>query len=355
VLAVLVLAQIIAMTACVAARDRFWTDMPMKVELSASHGHYATADFSDMGRSRLSSIGMTHLASETERMIRLRLRTESSFGMPVSPYIMEPKTEEPWLDQLAESRYRCRTASALGMPMSPWSPQGDVSKIAAGELYLRLLAASMPAADSPVAASIGQQGLPLTQSSLLCAELVSQKFQAYPAKPRLNALNESLASPLQSSRTSESSSSVHSAGEYTSMMLRNLPQGFTRRALLELLEQQGFAGRYDFVYLPVNFESMAGLSPAFVNMVSPADAQQFLCHFQGFSQWAVPSDSICEVVWNDKNQGLTALVARYRNSPVMHESVPEDCKPVLLRGGWYTPFPPPTQRIKAPKMLKHRA
>lgn len=36
---------------------------------------------------------------------------------------------------------------------------------------------------------------------------------------------------------------------------------------------------------------------------------------QGFSCWEVPSESACRVAWNDRQQGLMALVERYRRSP----------------------------------------
>merc|ERR1711860_210318 len=107
-----------------------------------------------------------------------------------------------------------------------------------------------------------------------------------------------------------------STEQRTSVMLRNLPRGYTLRMLLDLLDSRGFAGCYDFAYLPVNFETMSCLSHAFVNMVSPRDAER-LRELEGVS-WAFASENVCQVVWNDKNQGLAALVARYRNSPVMH-------------------------------------
>merc|ERR1712228_1011032 len=52
----------------------------------------------------------------------------------------------------------------------------------------------------------------------------------------------------------------------TTVMLRDLPGGFTRRKLLDFLDGQGFAGRYDFAYLPVSFETRTSLTHAFVNM-----------------------------------------------------------------------------------------
>merc|ERR1739848_936854 len=119
--------------------------------------------------------------------------------------------------------------------------------------------------------------------------------------------------------------------------------------LQSLLDSQGFAGSYDFLYLPVNFDTMTALTHAFVNMTSAEEAVRVQDHFEGFSAWPVPSGAVCQVVWNDKHQGFDDLVDRYRNSPVMHDSIPDEYKPILLSGGVRTEFPPPTQRINAPK------
>merc|ERR1719350_2632681 len=98
---------------------------------------------------------------------------------------------------------------------------------------------------------------------------------------------------------------------------------------------------------------MSSLTHAFVNLITAEDAARVREHFEGFTSWNVPScQSSCHVVWNDKHQGLAALVERYRNSPVMHESVPETCKPILLCNGRITQFPSPTQRIKPPRVCK---
>jgi len=159
-------------------------------------------------------------------------------------------------------------------------------------------------------------------------------------------------SPKTSSVASSPVAGPAAGGPMTTIMLRNLPEGFTREALLELLDSQGFAGRYDFAYQPVNFDTLSGLSHAFVNMLSPVDAEEIRKSLDGFSEWAVPHENVCRVVWNDKQQGLAALVERYRNSPVMHESVPDSCKPVILLEGERQQFPTPTQKIKAPRIFK---
>lgn len=137
--------------------------------------------------------------------------------------------------------------------------------------------------------------------------------------------------------------------ERTSVMLRNLPNDYTLTMLLALLDAEGFKGRYDFAYLPVDFTRWAGFGYAFVNMASHQDALAAWRHFQGFESWQVSSQKVCEVCWGDPLQGLAAHIERYRNSPVMHEGVPDGCKPAVFTEGCRIPFPPPTKRIRAPR------
>jgi hypothetical protein len=136
----------------------------------------------------------------------------------------------------------------------------------------------------------------------------------------------------------------------TTVMIRDLPDHFTRLSLLKLLDAQGFFGRFDFLYLPVDFKHNKNLGYALINLVSPSEALRFTKHFNGFSKWDTPSDRVCSVGWCSPQQGLQAHVERYRNSPVMHESVPEEWRPLLLSHGVPIPFPPPTQKVKAPKV-----
>ena len=43
-----------------------------------------------------------------------------------------------------------------------------------------------------------------------------------------------------------------------------------------------------------------------------------------------------------------AHVERYRNSPVMHRSVPDEYEPVIFKNGVRKNFPRPTKKVKAP-------
>ena len=120
--------------------------------------------------------------------------------------------------------------------------------------------------------------------------------------------------------------------------------------LLSLLDEEGFAGRYDFVYLPVDFGSGAGVGYSFINMISHQDAEHFREHFTGFNRWAFPSRKVAEVAWSNPNQGLAVHIERYRNSTVMHPLVLDEYKPALFSNGVRVSFPLPTRIIKAPQI-----
>jgi hypothetical protein len=131
----------------------------------------------------------------------------------------------------------------------------------------------------------------------------------------------------------------------TTVMLRNLPGDFSRDALTEVLDQEGFKSRYDFVYLPMNFKKGALFGYALVNLLTPMDARQVKEHFEGFS-WPGASAK-AEVVWYETQQGLEALVERFRSSPVMRDAVPDAVRPAVYRGGVRCIFPQPLKPTKA--------
>jgi len=141
----------------------------------------------------------------------------------------------------------------------------------------------------------------------------------------------------------------------TTIMMRNIPNNYTREMLIELVSSEGFAGLYDLVYLPIDFQSkVANLGYSFINFVDPEVATRFHSHFNGFCQWTLQSDKVCEVTWSDAIQGLDAHIERYKNSPVMHELVPDECKPALFKGCERIPFPRPTMNIRAPRQLQRK-
>jgi len=140
----------------------------------------------------------------------------------------------------------------------------------------------------------------------------------------------------------------------TTVMLRNLPNNYSRAMLLDLIDSEGFAKLYDFIYLPIDFKSRASLGYAFVNFSSPSVAQKFRSRFHGFSNWILPSRKVCIVNWSGPHQGLEAHIERYRNSPVMHEAVPDAYKPAIFQDGNRAHFPGPTRKLRAPRIRHFR-
>jgi len=169
----------------------------------------------------------------------------------------------------------------------------------------------------------------------------SQGPPAFRSKGKNNNQPAAAAPPVQS---------TVKPGEETTVMLRNVPNAYTRMMLIELLNAQGFLSRYDFVYLPMDFRNGVNLGYAFVNLSTHQAAVEFTDKLQGFCEWSSESSKVCEVTWAHPHQGLAEHVERYRNSPVMHPSMEEDYKPMVFRGGAQITFPAPTKAIKAPKL-----
>jgi len=190
--------------------------------------------------------------------------------------------------------------------------------------------------------------LALTTPSLphqALAAPISCKVAAAP--PCIMGLDSNIRGGSDGVRTPQNSS------ERTTIMLRNLPNDYTREMLRELLDSEGFTDRYDFIYLPVDFRRLTGLGYAFVNLVSRECAENAMERFQGFKKWKGWSMKVCDVSWSCPLQGLAANIERYRNSSVMHPDVPDECKPVILALGTRCEFPPPTKRIRWPRMKLH--
>jgi hypothetical protein len=131
----------------------------------------------------------------------------------------------------------------------------------------------------------------------------------------------------------------------STVMLRGLKETVDRDALVSILQRK-FRNSFDFVYVPCDFNTLRPQGFAFVDFVDHKTACQF--------QQDLPHElgTNVHVLWSDKEQGLDENIARYRNSPVMHSSLPELAKPILMREGVVVSFPKPTKAIKAPKVKR---
>jgi len=169
------------------------------------------------------------------------------------------------------------------------------------------------------------------------------------AKPT-TVSNKEPATQSKSKVQKKKSNPARQTADRTTVMLRNIPNNYTREMFLALLDDNGFAGRYDFFYLPCDFLRQANLGYAFVNLVDASAVDAAWATFDGFADWALPSQKVCQVKWSGPHQGLEAHVERYRNSPVMHKRVPDEYKPIIFHAGVCKPFPRPSKKIKAPSL-----
>jgi hypothetical protein len=137
----------------------------------------------------------------------------------------------------------------------------------------------------------------------------------------------------------------------TTIIIRNLSKECTRDAMIQLLQSEGYGGSYDMVHVPVGFQDLTGLGHALINFIDPAVAQDALLHFEGFSGLSTNAE-LCQAGWSNV-QGLPAHVKRYRDSPMMHESIPDRFKPAMFKDGVQVAFPEPTKQLKAPR-IRHQ-
>lgn len=89
-------------------------------------------------------------------------------------------------------------------------------------------------------------------------------------------------------------------GGYTTVMLRNIPNRYTRDMLIDRLNKT-YEKAYDFVYLPIDFNSKCNVGYAFINFKSPVVAQRFMQEFHGAkTKHCLPgfsSAKVCEVTY----------------------------------------------------------
>jgi hypothetical protein len=141
--------------------------------------------------------------------------------------------------------------------------------------------------------------------------------------------------------------SVDVGGEITTVMLRNIPNKYTRAGLLVALTDNSFdPATCNNLYLPMDSESGCNLGYAFLNFITHGHALEFKAKFDGCRLPSSGSRKVCSVVWANK-QGLF----QFSNSQTsIAPSLPLQASPVEILDPYsqmrYHQLPPTVQSTK---------
>ena len=145
----------------------------------------------------------------------------------------------------------------------------------------------------------------------------------------------------------------------TTLMLRNIPNKFTRDELVEVISLRMSLDNFDFFYLPSDFRSGCNFGYAFINLRSPARVAQFFEQFHLLPLRKRGPAKTCQVGYG-RIQGLQENIARLVNSPIMGASEIiqtelDSAMPILFDvNGNVLPFPKP-HPLDLPQIMNPRA
>lgn len=152
----------------------------------------------------------------------------------------------------------------------------------------------------------------------------------------LSPQNSPVSFSLHSDIDAESSAFVDEDSCGITLMLRNIPNKYTRDMLLEEIRRRGLLKDMDFFYLPIDTRHACNVGYCFINVTSPGAADLFREAFNGVRLKKVRSKKAC-FVGLGQIQGLQANIDAYRNSKVMQMN--EAFRPMLFENGVAKPFP----------------
>ncbi|KAF4675878.1 hypothetical protein FOL47_007119 [Perkinsus chesapeaki] len=127
----------------------------------------------------------------------------------------------------------------------------------------------------------------------------------------------------------------------TTVMLRNIPNKYDTRSLIEQVHLKGFEDTFNFFYLPIDFRNKCNVGYAFLNFRQHSRALDFKRAFSNYRLPAQNSHKICQVCWA-RVQGFDKNVEHYRNSPIA-----EEYRPLIAdKEGRWIPFPKPDPHVE---------
>mmetsp|Transcript_90812 Transcript_90812/g.261654 ORF Transcript_90812/g.261654 Transcript_90812/m.261654 type:complete len:387 (+) Transcript_90812:65-1225(+) len=125
-------------------------------------------------------------------------------------------------------------------------------------------------------------------------------------------------------------------GIVTTMMLRNIPNKYLQATMLQEIDDVGFAGTYDFFYLPMDVQNRSNVGYAFINFTHPAAARRFYAVFSEHRFRKYPSRKVSNVSAAHV-QGLDANLRHFANRAVTHAKNGQ-YRPLVLQGNMRVDF-----------------
>lgn len=112
--------------------------------------------------------------------------------------------------------------------------------------------------------------------------------------------------------------SLMSVKRKTTLQIANIPNKYTKNMLMQFIDEE-FSGKYDFFYLPIDFQNTCNMGYAFINFVDVESAKKFYLTFHK-SKWPrFQSDKICEVRYAVL-QGQEANIKFFENSQLIRQA-----------------------------------
>lgn len=112
----------------------------------------------------------------------------------------------------------------------------------------------------------------------------------------------------------------HTQAPYLALMIRGLPCSLTQQEVINILDNTGLQGKYNFFYLPKAGNSVSNLGYAFVNFVDADSANICISALQG-KMLSERSGKVCKIT-SANIQGLPKLRAHFRRSTYRRASKP---------------------------------
>ncbi|KAI7873799.1 hypothetical protein K492DRAFT_138623 [Lichtheimia hyalospora FSU 10163] len=131
----------------------------------------------------------------------------------------------------------------------------------------------------------------------------------------------------------------------TTFMIRHIPNEYTQKMLQQSVDATNY-GTYDFLYLPIDYQTKSNRGYAFINFIDTKSVIPFAQQRSGrrWYVWKLHKDR-CSLSYANI-QGKEALVEEFRNSTVMDGD--PSTRPMIFyvsgpHKGEQQPFPEPTE------------